>query len=393
MEAEPAERIRVLFVDHESRLSGGEQDLLDLIGASTLTCEAHVALPEEGPLSAALAEAGAAVHIIEMAPRLRKLSRWELAKRPWIPLALVWESAKYLRRLGRLMRELRPAFVHTNSMKSHLLAGIVARWNGVTLIWHVRDILNAGWLRQAFTFIGGHMPARVVCISEAVKSQFGRGAAAARAVVVYNGIDVSRFAQADGESFRAELGIGPGAPLVGIVGQIARWKGQDTFIDAAKILHERRPEVRFVVVGECLFPENEADHEESLHSKVAEGALHDVVRFTGWDDDPARVMAALDICVHASRLPEPFGRVIVEAMAAGCAVVASQAGAGPELVGPGEGEVIPPENPPLMASTIERLLDAGIDEMAVAARAGAWRFDIAKTAAGVDELYRRLTPA
>lgn len=393
MEAEPTERVRVLFADHESRLSGGEQDLLDLIRASGSTCEAHVALPEEGPLSDALARAGAIVHIVPMSHRLRKLSRWELAKKPWTPLALLWDAGAYMTRFSGLVKGLSPHFVHTNSMKAHLLCGLAARWRGVPLVWHVRDIVNEGWLRRAFAFIGGHLPARVVCISEAVKAQFGSGRASARAVVIYNGIEIPRFSEADGGSFRAELGVDAGVPLVGIVGQIARWKGQDTFIDAAVMLHERKPEMRFVVVGECLFPENEADYEMSLHSRVEDAGLTGVIRFTGWDDDPARVMAALDVCVHASRLPEPFGRVIVEAMAAGCGVVASQQGAGPELVAAGEGEVIPPDDPQLLAATIENLLDAGLDPVAAAARQGAWRFDISRTAAGVQDLYRQLNSA
>lgn len=385
--------VRVLFVDHETRLSGGQQDLLDLIRALDHgRVEAHVALPGEGPLEEALRSAGAEVHVVPMDPALRRLSRWDLMRRPHTALRHLGATVTASWRLGRLAQRLRPHVIHTNSMKAHLLMGVPARLLGVPLIWHVRDILAPGWLRGAFAALAWRMPARIVCISHAVRRQFEEVPAEARTRVVYNGIDRSRFEGRDAAAWRERLGASGDQPLVGIVGQIAWWKGQDVFIEAAPRVLEAVPDARFAVVGACLFPENEGAYEEHLHLRVRELGIEDRVVFSGWTDEPEAVMAALDVLVHASRLPEPFGRVIAEGMAAGIPVVASDEGAAPEIVGRTEGRVIPAGDPKRLADALIELLtdDVARARLGRAARSGAERFDISRTAQGVESVYREV---
>src|SRR5207245_1897498 len=141
-----------------------------------------------------------------------------------------------------------------------------------------------------------------------------------------------------------------------IVGQLAHWKGQDIFLDAAATLTDERSDVRFAVVGRCLFPQNEQRYVDGLHQQAATLGLADRLVWVEWADPIEPVMGALDVLVHASRLPEPFGRVIVEALAAGTPVVTSELGAGPELVTPQAGRIVPEGDPLALAAAVADVL-------------------------------------
>lgn len=385
------EPVRVLFVDHESRLSGGQKDLVDLVSALPSSVQVHVALPESGPLSGALEALGASIHLLPMSAGLRKVSRWELGSDPLKTLRLpvsIWRTS---RGLGRLLDEIAPHVVHTNSMKSHLLALAPSRTRDIPLVWHVRDVLNKGWLRRLFAWIGSMGPMRIVCISKCVQDQFFGYPAFERSLVIYNGIDLDGFSQRTGKDWRRRF-VPRGGLAVGLMGQIARWKGQDLFIEAAARLAPEQPQAKFFIIGECLFPENEGEYEKALHERVEELALEDRIEFLGWSDEPHDVMKALDVVVHASRLPEPFGRVIVEGMAAGKPVIASDKGAGPEIVRPGEGLLFDPNEPDgLTDALIVLLTDPTLrSQMGIKAASGAWRFGIQRTAEEVMHLYSAL---
>lgn len=384
-------RRRVLFVDHETRLSGGERDLVELVGTVGTEIEAHVALPGEGPLAAALRERGATVHTVAMDRVLLRTSRWELARRPSLAVRRAGAAVVAAARLARLARRLRPDIVHSNSQKAHLLAVPTALACGAPHVWHVHDILEDGWLRRAFTAAASLFAARIVAISDATAGPFRHGRAAPRVRVVHPGVGVAPVTEHDRAAWRHKLGARDGEALVGMVGQIARWKGQDVFLAAARLIAAHRDDVRFVVVGECLFPENEAAFEAGLHRLVADWGLAERVDFTGPVHPIDPVMAALDVCVHASRLPEPFGRVIVEAMAHGTPVVATATGAGPELVVPGAGVLVEPDCPEALARGVLELLAADDPERAERARAAAARFSPAANAAGVWAVWDEVT--
>lgn len=385
---------KVLFVDHETRLSGGELDLLDLLRAlDPCLVSVTVALPGEGPLADALRSAGAEVHVVAMGTSLRRASRWELNRRPLVLFGHLGASLAAGARLARLARAVRPDVVHTNSMKAHLLASPAAFVARAALVWHVRDILSTGWLARSFSALASILPRRVLCISRAVEAPMVRATARGRTRVVYNGI-LSSPADPDAVLRQRErVGAMPSKPVVGIVGQIARWKGQDVFLDAASRIAAAVPEARFAVVGECLFPRNEGEFDQTVRARSAEPDLRGRVVWTGSVTPIEPMMAALDVLVHASRLPEPFGRVIIEAMAQGTPVVTTSIGAGPELVTDGTGRIVEPDDPAALAEAVCELLSAGDHERELRAercRARAAQFSTRATAESVMAVYREL---
>lgn len=388
-------RRKVLFVDHETRLSGGELDLVDLLRGLGDSIEAHVALPGEGSLAAAVRGHGATVHIVRMNEALRSVSRWELARPSRARLvAQAGAAARASWDLVRLARRLQPDVIHSNSMKAHLLAVPAALVARRPLVWHVRDILQEGWLRTAFTAVGAAVPARIVSLSHVAARPFDGTRAESKLRVVHNGVRPDAFDASLVEVMRRRLGADADGdePIVGIVGQIAHWKGQDVFVEAAASVLAKVPDARFAIVGEVLFEQNEGDYARRLRERVADLGLGSRVTFTGHLAPIEPVMAALDVFVHASRLPEPFGRVIVEAMAQGTPVVSNTIGAGPEIIAEDAGRLVPPDDATALAEVLVELLsdDDLRARLADRGREVAATFDIAATAGGVTAVWDEL---
>ncbi len=166
----------------------------------------------------------------------------------------------------------------------------------------------------------------------------------------------------DGERVRRELGIPADAPLVGKVANFYRgWKGHDTFLAAAAMVLERRPRVRFLLVG------HETDNAK-MRAMVERAGLADRVALAGYRSDVPDVLAALDVSVNSPRAGEGLSGAVRESLAAGLPVVATDVGGNRELVLDGEtGLLVSPENPAALAAAIGRLLD----DRALAARLAA----------------------
>jgi lipopolysaccharide/colanic/teichoic acid biosynthesis glycosyltransferase/glycosyltransferase involved in cell wall biosynthesis len=385
--------VRVLFIDHVVEMSGAEQSLADLVaGLSELPVEPVVILPADGPLAARLRAAGVLVRMVPMDKRLLGATRLKLSKNPLgaLSYAAAFLAASF--RIYRMMREVRPHIVHTNTLKTHLLASLPCAVTRTPLVWHLRDILEKGWLSKALA-VCSRFASVVIVPSRAVAEPFKGAKTVFRKMrLIPNGIRVEDFQDASADrSLRQMMGAQPNDVVVGIVGRIAPWKGQETFIRAAAMLAQRHPRARFAIAGAPLFEADRA-FEQHLHRMVFEAGLDERVTFLGWQPAP-EAMAAIDVFVHASAQPEPFGRAIVEAMAAGKPIVASNTGAVPELVPPAAGILIPPARPELLADALDRVLsDRKMRKRmgeAGAAIADSF-FPVARTVQSVAQLYRHL---
>lgn len=200
----------------------------------------------------------------------------------------------------------------------------------------------------------------VVAVSEATRDNLcaGDGLNRQKAIVIHNGIETSRFFDTPdrGEDVRREWGIGAENPLVGMVGRLSHWKGQDHFLRAAQIVALLHPDVRFVLVG-GTFPGQ--DHlRDGIIALVSELGLSSSVIVDDFRSDIPDVLRAYDVFVLPSTQPDPFPTVVLEAMAAAKAVVANAHGGCMELVEDQvTGILVNPANPEAMANAICFLLE------------------------------------
>jgi glycosyltransferase involved in cell wall biosynthesis len=187
---------------------------------------------------------------------------------------------------------------------------------------------------------------------------------------------------------------GNGGPFVAaMVGRIAPWKGQDVFLRAFAEAFPDGDE-RAVIVGAPLFGEEE--YEWSLRVLVGELGLADRVELRGFREDVAAELAEVDALVHASVIPEPFGRVIVEGMAAGLPVLAAGAGGPDEIVTEGvDGLLYPPGDAAALAATLRRVAadQALAERLGRAAVERARAFSPELAAARTSAFYRQVLEA
>lgn len=149
--------------------------------------------------------------------------------------------------------------------------------------------------------------------------------------VVYDGIALEKLdIKADGNSFRKRFNIPEDAFIVGLVGLLIPWKGQDLFIDAASLLQDKIPNLKMLIIGGI--PEDCVDYEKHLRLKVVNKKLTETIVFTDHISKMEPAYNGLDIVVSASTNPEPLGTVIIESMAMGCTIIAPDHGGAAEML-------------------------------------------------------------
>jgi glycosyltransferase involved in cell wall biosynthesis len=351
----PDVRKRILFVDHTAALGGGEIALLNLVRyLDPSRFRAIVLLFSEGPLAVKLRDAGVETHILSLEESVTSTRKDTIGISTLLRVSVVLPALRQVIRLRRFIRDQQIDVVHANSLKADIIAGLAARWARVPLIWHVRDRITADYLPSpvvwAFRFLARRMPAMVVANSAATLQTL-KLSPTRPAAVVYSGIEL------ESETISPLLRDPSHPPLIGLIGRITRWKGQDVFLRAAAEVLRRFPQARFQIIGGALFQEQ--DFEREITKLTSELGLEAAVEFTGFRSDVPELIKHLDILVHASTTGEPFGQVVVEGMAAGKAVVATDGGGVPEIVVPDEtGILVPMGDAEALARGICRLLES-----------------------------------
>jgi glycosyltransferase involved in cell wall biosynthesis len=338
----------VLFVNHTSRLSGAELVLIDV--AAAFVGRSEVWLFEDGPLRKKLSEAGVPSHLIGGALTFAQIKR---DRNLLLALPLMYAMPRIVLAIARAARK--HDIIYANSQKAFVLASIAAALARRPLIWHLHDILNEGSFRPAQIkldiTLSNHFAARVVVPSQAVADAFiAAGGNASKVRVVELGIDLPPpNLEIDGPLLRRELGLNAG-PLLGVFGRLAHWKGQHVLLDALA----RLPGFQAIVVGDALF--GEENYKRSLIQQVARLGLESRVRFLGHRENVSDLMRAVDLVVHTSVEPEPFGRVIVEAMLCGKPIVATNFGGVPDILGTfGVDLLYPPGDVDALVTRLETL--------------------------------------
>ena len=357
---------RILFIDHTARMGGGEVALLNLVTALDRSrYEPVVLLFSDGPLRAKLEAAGVETHVLPLSADVADARKDALGGGTLLRFGAGLRTVRFVGRVRRTIRRLKPAVVHTNSLKADVIGGFAARLARVPVIWHVRDRIADDYLPRrvvgVFRWLAGWVPHMVIANSRSTLETLDHGTrgvaipSGTTATLEPSGYQVIHDGTLHVENEATVLQGNSDRLLVGLVGRLARWKGQHVFIDAARQLRPRFPRAKFQIIGSALFGED--DYERSLRDTVTRERLEDAVEFTGFREDVAAAIAALDVLVHASITGEPFGQVIVEGMTAAKPVVATRGGGVPEIVVDGQtGLLVPMDDADAMAYAIGRLL-------------------------------------
>jgi glycosyltransferase involved in cell wall biosynthesis len=298
--------------------------------------------------------------------------------------------------LYRMMREFRPAIVHTHTAKAGVLGRIAARLARVPVVVHTYHghVLRGyfGPLKTSFfrclEFVLARGSTALVAVSAAVKQDLVQlGVAPATLIrVIPLGLELTALAGAlPRGGLRTEAGVPADAPLVGIVGRLVPIKDLPTFLEAAVLVQEQVPDVRFAIVGD-------GEERELLQQQSARLGLENRVFFHGWRRDMDAVYGDLDVVVNSS-LNEGTPVALIEALAAGKPVVATRVGGTVDLLGDGaRGALVPPSDPGALARAIvDALQTPAARERARAGQA----YVLARHAVGrllddIDGLYREL---
>lgn len=358
----------VVYLDHTAKWSGGEIALLRTLEALDRSRVTPVVLlAEEGPFADRLREIEIETHVLPLSGRAREvrkdtLGASALLRHAGAGMALL----RYAVTVGRFARKRGAFALHCNSLKSDLYGLLAGRIGGVPVIWHIRDHIDPSYLPgpavRVLRLLARRAPAFVLVNSESTLEKLfpepeeRARQRAARARVVYDGLADRELTSPAPGGMR---GWKNDPPRIGIVGRFVAWKGQHIFIEAArKLLQDGDNGIcpvsaEFVLVGKPLFGEEEYE----AHLKRLAEPLGDRVQFLGFRSDVPAVLQGLDIFVHASTTPEPFGQVVIEAMAEGVPVIASDGGGVREIVEEGvSGLRTPMGNANALADALRSLL-------------------------------------
>jgi glycosyltransferase involved in cell wall biosynthesis len=358
----------VLYLDHQAEwLGGGQESLLGLLRELDRGRFTPLYAGPHGGLIRAVAECGVVVSEVEL-PSLHGLGA---ARVPAV-----------VGRLWRRLRRARVALVHANGSRCMFYGGLAGRLARVPVIWHLR-IAEA---EPIWDRVLASLATRVVVISRAVGERLP-ARVQEKVKVIPNGIDVERFERAEGSPLRRELAVGAGM-LVGMVARLTPEKDHETLLQAVPRILAQRPDTRFALIGEDPAPGR--PRRRRLEQLTRELGISEQVAFLGHRAEIPEVMAGLDLLVHCA-WQEGFGRVILEAMAAGRAVVATAVGGIPELVLEGRtGMLVPAGDPAALAAVVLTLLAEPERRLALG-QAGQERardsFGLEAHAAAVQDLY------
>ncbi|WP_258167917.1 glycosyltransferase family 4 protein [Paraburkholderia sp. BL21I4N1] len=384
----------MLFVDQSGQLGGAEFALLQLAGHCAASSE--VVLLSDGPFRTRLEALGARVQVINDA-RVSGIARQASG---WNCLRVLPGMIRQIRAIAARAREFDVLFLNTQKA---LVLGVLGKpLHRKPVIWYQHDILTRNHFGRVqlsvVKWLVRFAVDQVVVNSQASARSLAAltGIAADSVPVIYNGIDAAAFSHVEGAegaegaggadigALRRRLGLPADAWLAGLFGRLAPWKGQHVALDAIA----RLPEAHLVLVGAPLFGEDA--YAQRLREQATALGIADRVHFVGFQDDVPAWMSAMEVILHTSTEPEPFGRVIVEGMAAARPVIAAAAGGVTEIVQHGQnGWLVEPGDVGALADAIGTLRADPVLAQRLARQAR----DDARSAFSVEQYLEKMTQA
>jgi len=274
-------------------------------------------------------------------------------------LEFLSKQAPRIRLLIRTFRENKVDLIHTHSSLYSGKPEIIAAWIcGIPCVAHYHRYRKFNYFDGMFARF---VAAFIYISGDVAKFYRTQKIEPTKGIIIHNGVDMSKFSQVySTDSVRKDFGLESGQTLVGLIGRIDWWKGHEYFIEAMAMAVQKISGLRGLIIGplEKNFSVNRNRlYLKKLRTLIESLNLKDKIIFTGLRDDVPRLISALDVVVHASSRPEPFGLVVIEAMAAGKPVVATAAGGVLDIIKDGlNGLLVPCRDAESMATAILQLI-------------------------------------
>ncbi|MBF6176280.1 glycosyltransferase family 4 protein [Nocardia blacklockiae] len=404
--------MKAVFVAHTATPSGAELATLRLAAALRAHLDTAVVYTADGPMVERTHARGIETRVLRndfdsRAMTIRTASARRLLTGATALLRVGWA-------LGATARELEASVLVAESTKALLMGAVAARRARIPLVWQVHDRIAPDYfgrrLAPLLRLLGLLVADAYLANSRTTLASLRTGRKPA--AVAYPGLEPrpdggpppARVAPAGtsssatspperaGEELLPANGIRPRPPeetVVAVVGRLAPWKGQDLFLRAVAATRVRP--ARILLIGGAFF--GEEPYRAELERLAATSGLP--VTFAGHVEDPESLLAQVDILVHCSVLPEPFGQVVVEGMRSGCAVIATRPGGPAEIVEPEtNGLLVTARDATELTAALDRLIENPDlrAKLADAARIRARHFDITETARVVAALLASVRP-
>lgn len=338
--------MKILFLDQSGKPGGAELCLLDI--AKPYRDQCLVGLLADGPFRELLEQQQIPVQVLtKQVIHVQKTSGFLQSLRSSGTLVTPILKAT------RLSREF--DLIYANTQKALVVGTIASLLSHRPLVYHLHDIISSEHFsasnQRVIVTLANQFASFVIANSQATQTAFIKaGGKAEKTTVIYNGFkpEIYKIAKTHRDRLRQELGISDRF-VIGHFSRLSPWKGQHILIEA--LSHCPEP-VTALLIGDALF--GEQDYVKQLHQQVQSLGLEQRVQFLGFRSNVSELMTACDLITHTSIAPEPFGRVLVEAMLCGVPVIAAAAGGALELIEPDKtGWLTPPGDVTKLVETIQ----------------------------------------
>lgn len=306
---------KILFLHAGAELYGADIVLLELLkGLDKRKYTPYVILPCDGPL----------VEELEKNRIFTEIINYPILRRKYFNIKgivqFIIHYFKYSTRLVKRAHDLKIDLLHINT--TAVMEGVFLKLRlKCPLVWHVHEIiLTPHFMYQLTSFILNRYADRIIAVSEAVRCHLiNSGVISKEIQVIYNGVDNRKFRQCEYDSLHDELAIPKQALIIGMVGRVNAWKGQQDFVKVMQIVIQKNCNVYAVIAGDAFA--GEEWRVDKLKESIHEAGLDHYIKFCGFRNDCERLYCLFDIFVLPSINPDPLPTVVLEAMACGCPVV------------------------------------------------------------------------
>jgi glycosyltransferase involved in cell wall biosynthesis len=357
--------VKILHLSSARSDGGGERHLTDLVnGLAIRGHELHVACAPDTSF-------------------IRRLSPEQIITFNFHPASFIQTAL----RLSRSIRERQIDILHAHLGRDYPLAALVSKMSGARLIVTRHVLFPLGKIHR-LTFA---QAARIVAVSEAVGKTLRaqKLCPPEKIVVIKNGLALESFvSHSSDNSFRQQIGARPDQLLFGMCGELSPVKNQEDFLRAAALVTQEHPNALFLIAGEDQT--QSAAYRQKLEQLIRDLGLDARVRLLGWVESVAPFLSSLDIFVSASRT-ESFGLAIVEAMASGLPVVATETAGAKEIIfNERTGLLVPVGDVDSLATAMSNLINNYITRQQLGENARTYaqeNFSLARMIKETEQLY------